>query len=115
MKKSPTKSTLKNALYKNPSAPAEERAKDLISRMTLREKIGQLNQLPSRMNDDELRPLISPPQCLISAVGHTTCYRAFSWLFMLAATAAASTADPSSVKWTSFGFCNSAHLGAMRE
>lgn len=32
-------------LYKNPSAPIEDRVNDLISRMTLEEKVGQMNQL----------------------------------------------------------------------
>ncbi|NGO10336.1 beta-glucosidase [Streptomyces sp. HC44] len=31
-------------LYRNPTAPIEERTRDLLSRMTLREKAGQLNQ-----------------------------------------------------------------------
>lgn len=30
--------------YQNPSLPAEERAKDLLGKMTLKEKVGQLNQ-----------------------------------------------------------------------
>ncbi|MCL2420474.1 MAG: glycoside hydrolase family 3 C-terminal domain-containing protein [Defluviitaleaceae bacterium] len=33
-----------NPPYKNPSLPATQRAADLISRMTIREKVGQLNQ-----------------------------------------------------------------------
>lgn len=32
-------------LYKNPKAPIEERVNDLLSRMTLEEKVGQMNQL----------------------------------------------------------------------
>lgn len=32
------------ALYRNPAAPIEARVRDLLSRMTLREKVGQLNQ-----------------------------------------------------------------------
>ncbi|MFG2029045.1 glycoside hydrolase family 3 N-terminal domain-containing protein [Streptomyces sp. NPDC048825] len=31
-------------LYRNPTAPLETRTRDLLSRMTLREKVGQLNQ-----------------------------------------------------------------------
>lgn len=31
-------------IYKNPSAPVEERVEDLLSRMTLEEKVGQMNQ-----------------------------------------------------------------------
>ena len=34
-------------LYKDSSAPVEERVNDLLSRMTLEEKIMQLNQYPS--------------------------------------------------------------------
>ena len=32
-------------VYKNPKVPIEERVKDLLSRMTIEEKAGQLNQL----------------------------------------------------------------------
>ncbi|WP_257004343.1 glycoside hydrolase family 3 N-terminal domain-containing protein [Streptomyces sp. SA15] len=32
------------ALYRDPAAPLESRVRDLLSRMTLREKVGQLNQ-----------------------------------------------------------------------
>ena len=31
--------------YKNPSLPVEERVADLLDRMTLEEKVGQLNQM----------------------------------------------------------------------
>ena len=31
-------------LYKNPNAPVKDRVEDLLSRMTLEEKIGQMNQ-----------------------------------------------------------------------
>ncbi|KAM7496473.1 hypothetical protein LguiA_020887 [Lonicera macranthoides] len=34
-----------NCIYKNPNAPIEERIKDLLSRMTLEEKIGQMTQI----------------------------------------------------------------------
>lgn len=37
-------SPLANALYKNPSASVEARVADLVPRMTLSEKIGQLMQ-----------------------------------------------------------------------
>ena len=33
------------ALYKNPKAPVADRVKDLVQRMTIEEKAGQLNQL----------------------------------------------------------------------
>ena len=56
--KSSSKSSLKKALYKNSSAPAEDRANDLLSRMTLREKIGQLNQIFTREKDEVIRSLI---------------------------------------------------------
>jgi beta-glucosidase len=35
--------TNQQSIYKNPKASAEERAKDLLSKLTLKEKIGQLN------------------------------------------------------------------------
>lgn len=34
-----------DCIYRNPSAPIEARIKDLLSRMTLREKIGQMTQI----------------------------------------------------------------------
>lgn len=53
------------ALYKNPSAPIETRVKDLLSKMTIQEKILQLNQYTFGINTnvnnigDEVR--ITPP------------------------------------------------------
>lgn len=35
--------------YKNPDAPVEARVKDLLSRMTLPEKIGQMTQIERRV------------------------------------------------------------------
>ncbi len=35
-------------IYKNPKAPIEERVKDLLSKMTIEEKAGQLNQISGR-------------------------------------------------------------------
>ena len=35
----------KKPLYKNPQAPIEQRVEDLLGRMTLEEKVGQMNQL----------------------------------------------------------------------
>lgn len=32
-------------IYKDPNAPTEERIKDLMSQMTLKEKIGQMTQI----------------------------------------------------------------------
>ena len=46
---------------------------------------------------------------------HISCYWFLRCLFMMSATAVASTAEPSSVKWTFLCLCNSAHFGAMRE
>ena len=46
-----------DCVYKNSSAPIEVRIKDLLSRMTLREKIGQMTQIertvatPSALGD----------------------------------------------------------------
>ena len=37
--------TKQNMLYKNPNAPIEKRVNDLLKRMTIEEKAGQLNQL----------------------------------------------------------------------
>ncbi|KAK8679821.1 hypothetical protein V6N13_145254 [Hibiscus sabdariffa] len=34
-----------SCVYKNPNAPIEDRVKDLVSRMTLQEKIGQMTQI----------------------------------------------------------------------
>lgn len=34
-----------NFLYRDPNAPTESRVKDLLSRMTLREKVGQMTQI----------------------------------------------------------------------
>lgn len=43
-----------NEIYKNSKCSPEERAKDLVSRMTLEEKAGQMMQIPySEMNRDE--------------------------------------------------------------
>lgn len=44
-----------DAPYKNPDLPVDERIEDLLSRMTLEEKVGQMMQLDARMgNLDEL-------------------------------------------------------------
>ena len=46
-----------SCIYKNPNQPIEARVKDLLSRMTLREKIGQMTQIdrsvarPSALRD----------------------------------------------------------------
>lgn len=37
--------------YKNPELPAEERIADLLGRMTLEEKVGQMMQLDARSGD----------------------------------------------------------------
>ena len=34
----------KGEVYKDPSAPVKDRVEDLLSRMTLEEKVGQMNQ-----------------------------------------------------------------------
>lgn len=34
-----------DCVYKDPNAPVEERVKDVLSRMTLEEKIGQMTQI----------------------------------------------------------------------
>lgn len=46
-----------DCIYKDPNAPVEARVKDLLSRMTLQEKLGQMTQLersvatPSTLRD----------------------------------------------------------------
>ena len=40
--------------YKNPNLPAEERITDLLGRMTLEEKVGQMMQLDARSGDLDL-------------------------------------------------------------
>ncbi len=42
----------KTPLYKDPSQPVEKRVADLLSRMTLEEKIGQMNQYVAYINED---------------------------------------------------------------
>ncbi len=37
-----------NCIYKDPSEPIEARIKDLLSRMTLKEKVGQMTQIERR-------------------------------------------------------------------
>ena len=44
-KASPKKGGLERAIYKDAKAPVEARVNDLLSRMTLEEKVGQMNQL----------------------------------------------------------------------
>jgi beta-glucosidase len=48
--------TTKGALYKNPKLPIRVRVNDLIKRMTLAEKIGQMSQI-ERLNatDDAIK------------------------------------------------------------
>ena len=47
--------TVETLPYKNPDLPASERIADLLSRMTLEEKVGQMMQLDVRGGDhDEL-------------------------------------------------------------
>ncbi len=45
-------------LYKNPSKPIEERINDLLSKMTLEEKIGQMNQLNYNPKNPDLKKAI---------------------------------------------------------
>ena len=40
-----------NLPYKNPELPTEERIADLLGRMTLEEKVGQMMQLDARSGD----------------------------------------------------------------
>jgi beta-glucosidase len=42
-----------NQPYRDASLPVQQRVEDLLSRMTLQEKIGQLNQIPARAEDVE--------------------------------------------------------------
>lgn len=45
-----------NMLYKNPNAPIEKRVNDLLKRMTIEEKAGQLNQLNAGTQTGPLAP-----------------------------------------------------------
>lgn len=38
-----------NCIYRNPNEPIESRVKDLLSRMTLKEKVGQMTQIERRV------------------------------------------------------------------
>ncbi|XVF19918.1 hypothetical protein REPUB_Repub11eG0152600 [Reevesia pubescens] len=54
-----------DCIYKNPNAPIEDRVKDLLSRMTLQEKIGQMTQIersvatPSVLKDLSIGSILS--------------------------------------------------------
>ncbi|KAF5954242.1 hypothetical protein HYC85_007098 [Camellia sinensis] len=54
-----------NCIYKNPNEPIESRIKDLLSRMTLKEKIGQMTQIdrgvatPSAIRDLSIGSILS--------------------------------------------------------
>ncbi|XWS28727.1 hypothetical protein CRYUN_Cryun25bG0096100 [Craigia yunnanensis] len=54
-----------DCIYKNPNAPVEDRVKDLLSRMTLQEKIGQMTQIerivatPSVLKDLSIGSILS--------------------------------------------------------
>ena len=41
-------------IYKDPKKPIEERVENLLSLMTIEEKIGQLTQLDGRVEGEEL-------------------------------------------------------------
>lgn len=43
----------KNCKYRDPNAPIEARVQDLLSRMTLREKVGQMTQIERRVATPE--------------------------------------------------------------
>ncbi|XP_068339152.1 uncharacterized protein [Pyrus communis] len=42
-----------NCIYRNPNEPIEARVKDLLARMTLREKAGQMTQIERRVSTPE--------------------------------------------------------------
>ena len=46
--------TVETLPYKNPDLPASERIADLLSRMTLEEKVGQMMQLDARGGDERI-------------------------------------------------------------
>lgn len=54
-----------NCIYRNPNGPIEARVKDLLSRMTLKEKVGQMTQIerrvatPSAMKDFSIGSILS--------------------------------------------------------
>lgn len=56
--------TVETLPYKNPDLPASERIADLLSRMTLEEKVGQMMQLDARGGD--LDELIVNKHCVCS-------------------------------------------------
>ncbi|CAL5353109.1 unnamed protein product [Camellia sinensis] len=57
--------TMMNCVYKNPKEPIESRIKDLLSRMTLKEKLGQMTQIerdvatPSVLRDLSIGSILS--------------------------------------------------------
>ncbi|KAH7542287.1 hypothetical protein FEM48_Zijuj02G0057500 [Ziziphus jujuba var. spinosa] len=57
----------RNCIYRNPKEPVEARVKDLLSRMTLEEKIGQNH--PNRTPRCHLRCSYPPLHCMLSACG----------------------------------------------
>jgi beta-glucosidase len=49
-----------DCIYRDPNAPVEARVKDLLSRMTLEEKVGQMTQIERRIaqpNPDLIKDL----------------------------------------------------------
>ena len=62
--------------YKNPNLPTEERITDLLGRMTLEEKVGQMMQLDARSGD--LDDLIVNKH--VGSILHTSPARSKPWI-----------------------------------
>ena len=74
---------MQNYLYKNPKEPIEARIKDLLSRMTLKEKIGQMTQIERRVaNPSHIRDFSIGT--LYSCIFHPSKFKiyAFIWTFL---------------------------------
>ena len=71
--------TVETLPYKNPDLPASERIADLLSRMTLEEKVGQMMQLDARGGDlDELIVNKHVGSICVLASWRPLCERCFS-------------------------------------
>jgi hypothetical protein len=68
-----------DCIYKDPNAPVEARVKDLLSRMTLEEKVGQMTQIERRVaqpNPDLIKDhCIGTLLPLSFCLSHTRCLR----------------------------------------
>lgn len=73
-------------VYKNPAAPVEDRVEDLLSRMTLQEKIGQMTQVERRVATPSALKDLSIGRSVLSVfalwfnyqLDSTLCYECYS-------------------------------------